>query len=100
MKPTASYEGIIADIISFVSNEFVSELKKYNMIYDRPDYHMAEIPDFGAMLQKANDIGVPVFDLPDNQLPGGASFANTTAKRDEIREMFSRIATSIMETVV
>lgn len=99
-KPTASYEGIIADIISFVSNEFVSELKKYNMIYDRPDYHMAEIPDFGAMLQKANDIGVPVFDLPDNQLPGGASFANTTAKRDEIREMFSRIATSIMETVV
>ena len=99
-KPTASYDGIIAEIISFISNEFVDELGKHNMVYERTDYHMAEIPDFGAMLQKANEIGVPVFDMTDNQLPGGASFANTTAKRNEIREMFSAIADSILEIVV
>ena len=99
-KPTSSYEGIINDIKEFVSNDFVKELGKYQMVYSRSDYHMAEIPDFGAMLQKANDLGIPVFDLKDNEIPGGASFANTTAKRDEIKEMFSSIADSIVENVV
>ncbi len=52
------------------------------------------------MLQKANEIGVPVFALKDNEVPGGAAFANTTAKRNEIKEMFSSITDSIMENVV
>ena len=99
-KPTSSYEGIINDIKCFVSNEFVHELSNHQMLYDCSDYHMAEIPDFGAMLQKANELGVPVFDLKDDEIPGGASFANTTAKRDEIREKFSSIADSILENVV
>ena len=70
------------------------------MVFERESYHLAEIPDFGAMLQKANELGVPVFALKDNELPGGASFANTTAKRDEIRNTFSQIADSILEIVV
>ena len=98
-RPTTSYESIIAEIEHFVSNDFVTELKKFDMVYELPNYHMAEIPDFGAMLQKANEIGVPVFALQDNEIPGGASFANTTAKRNEIREMFSHIADSILENV-
>lgn len=99
-KPTKSYEGIMADIKSFISDEFVNELKKHGMAYERDNYHMAEIPDFGAMLQNANDLGVPVFALKDNEIPGGASFANTTAKRDEIKKIFSSIADSILEYVV
>lgn len=98
-KPTASYEGMIDEIKQFISNDFVNELSKHDMIYNVSDYHMAEIPDFGAMLQKANEIGVPVFALKDNEIPGGASFANTTAKRDEISRMFSSIADSIMRNV-
>ena len=70
------------------------------MVYDRKDYHMAEVPDFGAMLQKANELGIPVFDLKDNEIPGGASFANTTAKRNEIKQMFSSIADTILECVI
>lgn len=99
-KPTASYESTIADIKQFISNDFVNELKKHDMVYEQPNYHMAEIPDFGAMLQKSNELGVPVFELKDNQIPGGASFDNTTAKRDEIKDMFSQIADTIMENVV
>ena len=98
-KPTASYESIINDINNFISNEFVQELGKNNMVFERENYHLAEIPDFGAMLQKANELGVPVFALNDNEIPGGASFANTTAKRDEIRDTFSQIADSILEIV-
>ena len=99
-KPTASYVGIIADINSFISNDFVINLKHNNMAYERSNYHMAEIPDFGAMLQKANELGIPVYALKDNELPGGASFANTTAKRNEIKELFSGIADCILENVV
>lgn len=98
-KPAASYDAIIDDIKKFVSNDFVRELSRYNMVYPRTDYHMADIPDFGAMLQKANDSGVPVFELKDSELPGGASFANTTAKRDEIKQLFSSIADTILETI-
>ena len=96
-KPTASYEKIITEISSFVSGEFKDELMKNNMAYERSSYHLAEIPDFGAMLQIANELGVPVFDLKDDKLPGGASFENTTAKRDEIKRIFSMIADAILE---
>lgn len=99
-KPTASYEKMIAEIDGFISNDFVHELREQGMVYELSNYHMAEIPDFGAMLQKANEIGVPVFALDDKELPGGASFANTTAKRDEIKNMFSMIADTILENVV
>lgn len=96
-KPTASYEGIIEEIKNFVSSEFKNELEKNDMVFIRESYHLADIPDFGAMLQRANELGIPVYKLDDNQLPGGASFDNTTAKREEIRDIFTMIADSILE---
>ena len=99
-KPTTSYEKTIEEIASFVENDFVNGLKRFGMTYDMEKYHLAEIPDFGAMLQKSNEIGVPVFALKDNEIPGGASFENTTAKRDEIKGIFSKIADIIIGTVI
>jgi len=96
-RPTASFEKTINEICSFVSGDFKDVLKKNSMAFDRTTYHLAEIPDFGAMLQRANELGIPVFDLSDSQIPGGASFDNTTAKRDEIKRIFSMIADSILE---
>ena len=98
-KPTASYDTTIRDITTFVEGEFTTTLKKANMAYDRQRYHLDEIPDFGAMLQKANELGVPVFELSDKELPGGASFDNTTAKRNEMKEKFSDISDIILETL-
>ena len=98
-KPTASYDATIQEIRAFVEGEFVTTLKKYDMAYGRDRYHLEEIPDFGAMLQKANEVGVPVFELSDRELPGGASFENTTAKRDEIKQKFSDISDIILETL-
>lgn len=98
-KPTTSYDATIRDITSFVETDFVTTLKKVDMAYDRKPYHLEEIPDFGAMLQKANELGVPVFELKDHELPGGASFENTTAKRDEMKRKFSAITDIILETL-
>lgn len=97
-KPTAAYQVVITDIKNFVNNSFANELEKFDMVCPRGDYHLSEIPDFGAMLQKANELRVPVFSLKDNELPGGASFENTTAKRDEIRNTFSNLADILQET--
>lgn len=98
-KPTASYDPTIRDITTFVEGEFATKLKSVGMAYDREKYHLDEIPDFGAMLQKANELGIPIFELADKELPGGASFDNTTAKRDEMKEKFSDIADIILETL-
>lgn len=97
-KPTASYSLMINDIKRFINGEFADKLRTYGMICPAEEYHLAEIPDFGAMLQKSNLLGIPVYCLPDNELPGGATFANTTAKRDEIKEMFLDISKKIMRS--
>ena len=97
-KPTASYQAVITEIKHFFNDSFGKELAKYDMVYPRSDYHLSEIPDFGAMLQKANELRVPVFSLEDREIPGGASFENTTAKRDEIKYTFSQLADIVQET--
>lgn len=97
-KPTASYRAVISEIAAFINGPFAEKLRSYEMICCRPDYHLAEIPDFGAMLQKANELRVPVFFLNDDEVPGGAAFANTTAKRDEIKDIFSHLANDLLET--
>lgn len=91
-KPTASYQAVINEIGTFVNNTFAKELEKLGMTCPQSDYHLSEIPDFGAMLQKANELRIPVFYLEDNEIPGGASFENTTAKRDEIKNAFLQLA--------
>lgn len=98
-KPTTSYDTTIQEITAFVDGEFTTTLKKFGMAYNREKYHLEEIPDFGAMLQKANELGIPVFELSDKELPGGASFEKTTAKRDEMKKKFSDIADIVLETL-
>lgn len=97
-KPTASYQKVINEIKDFVNDSFVKTLTQSNMVCSRTNYHLLEIPDFGAMLQRANEFKVPVFSLEDDQLSGGATFENITAKRDEIKNAFSDLADILQET--
>jgi cellulose biosynthesis protein BcsQ len=98
-KPTASFEATIQEITYFVEHDFASKLRSSDMVYERAVYHLQEIPDFGALLQKANEFGVPVFKLENDQLPTGAAFENTITKRDEIKGIFSDIADIVLETL-
>ena len=97
-KPTASYLNMIDEIKDFVNKEFAPALEIRGMLCPQADYHLADIPDFGAMLQRANELLIPVFSLSDSELPGGASFDNTTKKRDEIKQMFSQLANTLLES--
>lgn len=97
-KPSLSYQVVIDEIKAFVNGDFATILGRNEMLWHRDDYHLAEIPDFGAMLQKANVLHIPVFSLDDNDLPGGASFENTTTKRDAIKQMFSQLADILLDS--
>ncbi|MDR0889794.1 MAG: ParA family protein [Oscillospiraceae bacterium] len=98
-KPTASFEKTIQDITSYISGDFVKELARYDMVFPLQNYHLADIPDFGALLQNANKKMVPVYALKDKDIPGGATLKNTTEKRDEIFKIFSDVADIILENV-
>ena len=98
-KPTASFDRTITEISEYINGEFSLKLSNYNMIYKRDNHHLAEIPDFGALLQKAYERGVPVFKLADQYLTGGAALQNQIQKRDEIQTIFSGIADIILELV-
>ncbi len=98
-KPTASYNTMIDEISSFIDTDFVNRLKECDMVsFNEGSFHLAEIPDFGAMLQKSNNLRIPVYLLEDKDLPGGASFENTTAKRNEIYDIFLKLANRIVES--
>jgi len=98
-KPSASFERTITEISEYIEGDFLIKLKANDMVYDRVNYHLAEIPDFGALLQKANEKGVPVFKLDDQFLTGGAALENEIKKRNEIQEIFSDLADIVLELV-
>lgn len=55
-----------------------------------------EIQDFGALLPRAHEAGVPVFALRDNELGAtGPVLDNTIAKRDQLRQQFLKVARTL-----
>ena len=96
-KPTPTFQKTIDEIINYIQGDFITTLKKNGMTHEHDNYHLADIPDFGAMLQTANEKGIPVFELEDKDLPGGATFENTTKKRNDIFDLFSNLANIITE---
>ena len=98
-KPTTSFNTTIQEIAEYIGGEFIDELRKHNMLYDSQEYHLADIPDFGALLQKANKNGIPVYALNNNQLGSGATLNNIINKRDEIKGIFSTLCDRILDLV-
>jgi chromosome partitioning protein len=55
-----------------------------------------EIPDFGALLPRSHEAGVPVFALNDNELGAtGIVLANTIDKRNQLRQQFVDVAATL-----
>jgi len=63
---------------------------------------LEEIPDFGALLPRSHEAGVPVFALQDADLVGytGPVLANAIQKREQIRGQFDNIATALRDLMV
>ena len=103
------YTGKIAEIKEEIEKNLIPALNYYGMVYDISDliskgvitdYCLAEISEFGALLQKAHDIHKPVFDLTDTDIhESGTVLKQMADNRDRFDEIFEQIAQVILEVV-
>lgn len=57
---------------------------------------LEEVPDFGALLPKSQEAGVPVFVVEDEELGySGPVLENLIKKREQLREQFDAVATTL-----
>ena len=102
------FQNRISEIREYVEKELVVEFGKYDMCHDidafiqdgsLSDRCVAEISEFGSLLQKSHDAGVPVFALTDEQIrESGNVLEQLREKRDHIRDTFALLA-KIVESV-
>lgn len=108
-KAARPYVGKIEEIKAYIENEFVPTLAQLNMVYDitplqqaglLQDHCLAEISEFGALLQKANDNAVPVFALTKEQIgERGPILEQMEANRVRFHGIIENVARVVMELV-
>lgn len=99
------YRDNIDEIKSCITSDLLPALTKAEMVFNTDfyprtlrdnSYCLAEIPEFGSLLQKANSAGVPVFALADKEIKeSGNVLENMKAKREQIRDKLNMAATEI-----
>ena len=71
----------------------ITDLKEENVI---TDFCLGEIPEFGALLQKANQLEIPVFELNETNMgEAGTVLTQMIKKKDDFNQLFEKIATII-----
>lgn len=105
-KAARPYRDNIAEIRARVAQELFPALASSGMSFpiDRysgslqaSSYCLGEIPDFGGLLPKANNAGVPVFELTDDEfLETGPILEGMRSKRDQLRLMFGEVANEVI----
>lgn len=106
-RAAAPYRDNIAEIKTVTQNRLYPALRNAGLTLPDIEYPEAlrndgfcleEIPDFGALLPRSHESGVPVFALRDNEL--GATrivLANTIDKRNQIRDQYTTVAETLQD---
>ena len=106
-RAAAPYRDNIAEIKSVTQHHLYPALRKPGLTLPANDYPqtlsnngfcLEEIPDFGALLPRSHEAGVPVFALRDDELGAtGVVLANTIAKRDQIYGQLDTVARTLQD---
>ena len=106
-KAAKPYTGKISEIKNYIETEFISELSKFDMVYNidgliqrgiLTDHCLGEIPEFGALIQKANEAMVPVFELSKEDMGTvGNVYESMEEKRKLFDDMYEKIINIILE---
>jgi cellulose biosynthesis protein BcsQ len=95
------YRDNIEEIKAKISNGFLDALSMEGMTLGPAEYGviatdkycLGEIPDFQGLLPKSNDVGVPIFEITDEEIKEtGPILANAIERRDRFRAQFQDIA--------
>lgn len=108
-KAARPYIGKIQEIKTYIETEFIPTLSSVDMVYDLSelkqkglvqDYCLAEISEFGALLQKATANCVPVFALTSEQIgERGPILEQMEQSRDRFKSLIEHIAKVVMELI-
>ena len=108
-KAARPYQDRISEIKIVIEEELVPELTRYDMCFNLSslissgivdDYCLAEISEFGALLQKSHEFAVPVFKLSDEQIGDkGPVFEQLSGNRQRFGEIFSKISQVILNLI-
>ena len=109
-QAAAPYRDNIAEIKEVTQRRLYLALKNAGLTLPDDAYPEAlrtdgfcleEIPDFGALLPRSHEFGVPVFALRDDELRAtGVVLAGTIDKRDRIRDQFAGIAETLQTLMI
>ncbi|HEY4286957.1 MAG TPA: ParA family protein [Puia sp.] len=105
-KAARPYRENIGEIKTAVAEKLIPALRAKNMVYDiavyteagiSNDFCLAEIPDFQGLLPKANDAGVPVFAINDDEINETGPILNgMREKRQIFHDLFQHISRQII----
>lgn len=108
-RAAAPYRDNITEIKTVTQNRLYPALRNAGLTLADNDYPQAlrsngfcleEIPDFGALLPRSHEAGVPVFALRDDELGAtGVVLANTIVKRDQIHEQLTTVAQTLQDVM-
>jgi chromosome partitioning protein len=106
-RAAAPYRDNIAEIKNVTGDRLYPALRKAGLTLPDGDYSrtlsnngfcLEEIPDFGALLPRSHEAGVPVFALHDDELDAtGVVLANTIVKRDQIHGQLDAVAETLLD---
>jgi chromosome partitioning protein len=105
-KAARPYRDNIEEIKNCLINDLIPALNKTGMMLPDEYYPKAlhdnkfclgEVPDFGGLLPKSHNCGVPVFELTDVEIAEtGQVLDGMKEKRDRLNNQFSEIANDIV----
>lgn len=103
-KASRPFQEKINEIQTYISGEFIQELKNNNMIFESVNsdntWCLGEVPDFGALIQKANEARVPVFALQETDMnESGVIRDGMCERRDNFNNIFEIIVDKIIKVV-
>lgn len=104
-RAAAPYRDNITEIKAVTLNRLYSALRKAGLTLSDNDYSdelrnngfcLQEIPDFGALLPRSHEVGVPVFALRNDEMGAtGVVQDAMIAKRDQINDQFTSLANTL-----
>jgi len=108
-RAASPYQGKIQEIKEYIETELCPELVINDMLFDitplldkgiLTDHCLAEISEFGALIQKSHAAGVPIYALTREQLDAtGTVLDGMIASQQRFNTEFERIAVVILELV-
>lgn len=110
-RAAVPYRDNIDEIKTVTKDRLYPTLRAVGLTLSENDYPtplrdagfcLDEIPDFGALLPRSHEAGVPVFALQDAELVGytGPVLANAIEKREQIRGQFNNVAAMLRGLMV